>query len=680
MTTTMDSPAHPATDSSKSTAMTATTTSPTTTTPSTQPPADLAELRAFLSLANKTRPPLCPSPVDLGKALVLRAACDADADEVADFNGVVHDFDYLFATAARVYFPDAGDDDDDGTKRRGVGRPIARPAAAADNDSHPRIRRARKPTTDPSCLTIVRDTAAPDAGVISSVTSIPQILLYGDPGDDAASSKIPLLIVRPEAVGTREAYRGHRLIEHHMRRHHAWAVNALGTHVLLIGGIDTYYRRFGYEQAPPRFCGRGGSVGDIPPLRKGVAAEEFAVRPAVVVRRPAAAATETHAPDASTAAAYGLDCAFLEGLWRDTAATRMPIVEDIPAEWWADIIDGRIPGSFTDRRAPGDEAAAASAVETPTRPNDEPERVGFFQMDAPMFGTSVIRFEVDPDRASFVDVTPALLRWLPTYHREYIVPYQADAAKAEAAEKARRAKISGAAAGAVDPSQPQKEDHPAPAPALVSAGPPPLPPTWSFELKLGSQHPALASVDTAQHLPRGPRRAASWYSRVPSLTRFALRVQPVLERRVRRAAAVAGFSGALAVVTRGSRFGDLAPVGGGGGREGRNGDSWGSERASRATVFRFRRGRIVAVEDPAPGETLEALSKRFGEGGADAAAGPLEVVVLKDEVVSHLVFGYKSLDEVRALHLDVNWTPLGGRLFDVMFPKMTEVDGIFGLD
>ncbi|KAI9325416.1 hypothetical protein DFJ73DRAFT_869779 [Zopfochytrium polystomum] len=508
------------------------------------------------------------------------------------------------------------------------------------------------------CLTIVRDTAAPDAGVISSVTSIPQILLYGDPGDDAASSKIPLLIVRPEAVGTREAYRGHRLIEHHMRRHHAWAVNALGAHVLLIGGIDTYYRRFGYEQAPPQFCGRGGSVGDIPPLRKGVAAEEFAVRPAVVVRRPAAAATETHAPDASTAAAYGLDCAFLEGLWRDTAATRMPIVEDIPAEWWADIIDGRIPGSFTDRRVfiieragpadPGDAAAAASAVETPTRPNDEPERVGFFQMDAPMFGTSVIRFEVDPDRASFVDVTPALLRWLPTYHREYIVPYQADAAKAEASEKARRAKISGAAAGAVDPPQPQKEDHPAPAPASVSAGPPPLPPTWSFELKLGSPHPALASVDTAQHLPRGPRRAASWYSRVPSLTRFALRVQPVLECRVRRA-----------------------------GRK--NGDSWGSERASRATVFRFRRGRIVAVEDPAPGETLEALSKRFGEG-ADAAAGPLEVVVLKDEVVSHLVFGYKSLDEVRALHLDVNWTPLGGRLFDIMFPKMTEVDGIFGLD
>ncbi|KAJ3064047.1 hypothetical protein HDU99_004601, partial [Rhizoclosmatium hyalinum] len=191
------------------------------------------------SLKNTSRPLLCPNPIDLGNGLVLRRAEPGDRDELAAFN-------------ARIHFPSGG---------RGT----------FDYFSPSDFEGAEHPTTDHTNFTVVVDTAKNNK-IVSSVWSVPQIWYYGNPDTLATESNaletgVPIVVVRPEGVGTDEEYRGHGLIKKHMDVHHEWA-RALGSPLQFIGGMPQYYCRFGYECAPERIAGVGGTLASLEPLIK----------------------------------------------------------------------------------------------------------------------------------------------------------------------------------------------------------------------------------------------------------------------------------------------------------------------------------------------------------------------------------------------------------------------------
>jgi hypothetical protein len=147
---------------------------------------------------------------------------------------------------------------------------------------------------------------------------------------------------------------------------------------------------------------------------------------------------------------------------------------------------------------------------------------------------------------------------------------------------------------------------------------PDTPPAGALGLVLGSGHPAydaLGEIQTAEVKPY------AWYLRVPDLPAFLHHIAPALERRLAGSAA-AGYSGE---VTLDFYRGGLRLV--------------------------FEQGRLTTAED----WNMPLWGK------AQAGFPPL--------VFLQLLFGYRSLDELRYAYPDVWTEDEAGPLLQALFPK-----------
>ena len=135
----------------------------------------------------------------------------------------------------------------------------------------------------------------------------------------------------------------------------------------------------------------------------------------------------------------------------------------------------------------------------------------------------------------------------------------------------------------------------------------------------GSSHPVYEVW--REKLPR-IRQTYAWYVRVPDLPGFLLHIAPALEKRLAESL-IPGFSGSLRL--------NLYKTG---------------------LKLTFENGKLTesAAYKPQPGE--------MGEVG------------LPDLTVLQLVFGYRSLDELKAAYADCYWDTDEARyLVSVLFPK-----------
>ncbi|HNK63209.1 MAG TPA: GNAT family N-acetyltransferase [Anaerolineales bacterium] len=144
-------------------------------------------------------------------------------------------------------------------------------------------------------------------------------------------------------------------------------------------------------------------------------------------------------------------------------------------------------------------------------------------------------------------------------------------------------------------------------------------PRTSFGFHLGEYHPVYESLD--DRLP-ALRKPYAYYMRVPNLPGFLWHIRPALEKRLAESVA-AGFSGELRV---------------GFYRDG--------------LLIRFERGQIAAVEP------LKVTS------GVQVDANFPELTFL------HLVFAYRSFDELHHMFADCYWENNTARvLLNALFPK-----------
>jgi hypothetical protein len=144
---------------------------------------------------------------------------------------------------------------------------------------------------------------------------------------------------------------------------------------------------------------------------------------------------------------------------------------------------------------------------------------------------------------------------------------------------------------------------------------------------LSREHPvraALLRLPNRYGEPLAVRssRPYAWYVRVPNLAAFVRRVAPVLERRL-AASPLAGYSGRLCLHFYG-----------------------------RALQLHFVAGRL---------ERVQPVARAFDLEEADAAFPPL--------VFLQLLFGYRSLDELRFAFSDVDVRPTAELLLETLFPK-----------
>lgn len=135
---------------------------------------------------------------------------------------------------------------------------------------------------------------------------------------------------------------------------------------------------------------------------------------------------------------------------------------------------------------------------------------------------------------------------------------------------------------------------------------------------LGSHHPVYDALKEKLPLEKRPY---AYYVRVADLPAFLLRIAPALEKRLSDSAA-AGYDGDLRI----SFY-----------RQG--------------IVLKFARGRLTAVEPYVP------------NSWPDADAG------FPDRVFLQLLFGYRSLDELRYAFADVWHNERGRLLLEALFPK-----------
>ncbi|ORY30747.1 hypothetical protein BCR33DRAFT_724270 [Rhizoclosmatium globosum] len=323
-----------------------------TQTPLSDAQASLNKLHSFISLKNTSRPLLCPNPIDLGNGLVLRRAEPGDRDELAAFN-------------AHIHFPSGG---------RGT----------FDYFSPSNFEGAEHPTTDHTNFTVVVDTAKNNK-IVSSVWSVPQIWYYGNPDTLATESNaletgVPIVVVRPEGVGTDEEYRGHGLIKKHMDVHHEWA-RALGSPLQFIGGMPQYYCRFGYECAPERIAGVGGTLASLEPLIKKKD-PRFQVRQATLD-----------------------DVDFIMTTVRVNSSRRDGIWTDVDQFGWTSIMKG-----------PYHHYVVEFVSDSPES-SKEPVRIGFVEFKS--YSGNIQRLELaDTDVASWEDFTSAVLAFVPQFHKE----------------------------------------------------------------------------------------------------------------------------------------------------------------------------------------------------------------------------------------------------------------------
>ncbi|KDO21865.1 hypothetical protein SPRG_12367 [Saprolegnia parasitica CBS 223.65] len=402
-------------------------------------PCSAADLHAFLASSNPDRPLLCPEPISLGNNLVLRRATPADQHALVTFNGTAHGHMTKFGGWTKDRFQ------------------------AQDGSG------ILPPKAGPESFTIIVDTSKNDL-IVSSCQSIPQVWCYGIPNKRDASSSlhVPLTVVRPEAIGTLEAYRGRGLIAEHFKVHHAWAA-ALSSELQFIGGIPSYYTRFGYELCPRRGVSYTGHVATIPPLRTEAEPVRF---------RKATAA----------------DVPFLDRVARAASLAREGIYSDADAAQWRFLVSELWTGSYGTR--------PFYIIET----NDNASHpIGFVRLN---LHKTVTRFELDeasnvPRKLSWADVTPSLLRWLPHNYLNNCVPFE----------------------HLVETLEAQATGGDAIAPLTQE-----LPSNWSFTLELGGCHPGLRAVPSSYVPIQTP--SGHWYTRIPSWTAFLRAIAPVLEHRL----------------------------------------------------------------------------------------------------------------------------------------------------
>lgn len=140
-----------------------------------------------------------------------------------------------------------------------------------------------------------------------------------------------------------------------------------------------------------------------------------------------------------------------------------------------------------------------------------------------------------------------------------------------------------------------------------------------ISFSLGAEHPAYRAV--GDRLPR-ERKPYAFYVRVPDLPAFVLRIAPVLEARLRESAC-AGYSGELKI----SFYrGGLRLV--------------------------FEKGRLASAEDWKP-------VIKDDEGAAS----------FPDLTFLQMVFGYRSLDELRYAYTDCFASHAAGLVLETLFPK-----------
>ncbi|KAJ3095680.1 hypothetical protein HDU97_006613 [Phlyctochytrium planicorne] len=321
----------------------------------------------------KNLPPLCPEPVDLGNGVILRRAEPADKKALINFNGIVH-----------------------GSKPLVGG--LTQSSLDADLDES-----VKHPSLSHACFTVVVDTkqktpltagteggmddsgfVTTDGLIISSIMSIPQIWMYGETDgsfllDSAPSpARVPLLVIRPEAIGTHPSHRSKGLVEKQMDVHHKWA-NDMNAEASFILGIPGYYRKFGYEPTVEVYWGRSGDLATIPKLGSDER-EKYVLRDASVD-----------------------DAGFVAKVDRVNSIRRRNIAADLDEASWRNQIGGRnVAGSLNKRDVYVIEEAEGDGKGKP---------IGFIQINAI---NRIIRYEIDPSsRHSWAAVTPSLLRWIP---------------------------------------------------------------------------------------------------------------------------------------------------------------------------------------------------------------------------------------------------------------------------
>jgi len=164
---------------------------------------------------------------DLGDGLILRRSTRADADALAEFDGMIH-----------------GEPDTPGDGER---------VAAWVRD----LLVIPHPSFDVGDFTIVEE--ARTGKIISSLNLISQTWLYAG---------IQFGVGRPELVGTLPEYRNRGLVRLQFEVIHQWSAER-GELVQAITGIPYYYRLFGYEMAMNLGGGRLGYLPLIPKLKDG---------------------------------------------------------------------------------------------------------------------------------------------------------------------------------------------------------------------------------------------------------------------------------------------------------------------------------------------------------------------------------------------------------------------------
>ncbi len=299
------------------------------------------------------------------------------------------------------------------------------------------------PTVSPSDCTVVEDTKA--GRIASACGFVPQTWRYED---------VEFGVGQPELVATHADYRRRGLVRTQLEVLHRWSEER-GHLVQAINGIRNYYRQFGYEMTVDMGGGRCGSMRHVPKLKKDES-EAFRIRPA----------TEDDLPF------------FMEMYDRHASRLAVSVVRDEPI--WRFDLHGDRKHSLTVaqiiERLDGERVAA----------------IGQRQWGHPTYSPlSVAMYEL-VDGVSWLEVTPAVLRWIITKCTENA---ELDS-KTPEAEKA-------------------KKEH-------------------YFHFQLPRNHPVYEAMPEA--LPETGRPYA-WYIRVPDLPRLLRHVAPVLERRLKSSVA-----------------------------------------------------------------------------------------------------------------------------------------------
>lgn len=301
------------------------------------------------------------------------------------------------------------------------------------------------PTFRPELATVVED--ANTGRIVSSIMLFPQTWTYAG---------IPFGVGRPELVATHPDYRNRGLVRLQMETLHGWSAE-MGHQMQVITGIPWFYRQFGYEMALEVSGGRRTFSMNIPQLKAGET-ERFRFRPAVLEDIPFLMRAYEHQSSLERIACQ-----------RDEAM-------------WAYEITGRLKGNQVRM-----EVRIIETIEgTPVGYLGHPDSL--FRKLMSVWYTGLV------PEASWVDVTPALMRYLLQTGLGY--------------------------------AQEQ--------PGAVCEG---------LSFIIGVDHPIFKIYPG--WFPQF-RKPYAWYVRIPDLPRFMQTITPALESRL-AASPLAGFTGDVTI-------------------------------------------------------------------------------------------------------------------------------------